>query len=144
LQQKKEISKDNFELEPVQITQLRLTSKLSNFYTIPTKHVVSCGYLREKEIAGKAQLRIIVAEEESETRPTLVYKHLDFECEPSKAEDIIRTFNQLILFCNSSYWKIFNQAKRKSVKWSRRLFNAEQKQKTEVKQTSSLRGGSLV
>jgi hypothetical protein len=123
------------EIKPVEITRLRLTSKLSNFYTIPTKMVVSCGYLREKEIAGKSQIRIIVVEEE----PGVAYKHLDFECEPKIAEELIKTFNQFFLFCNSSYWKAYNQSKKKSVKWSRRLFNSERLKQ----QQNSLRRSSL-
>lgn len=137
-----EISKDNFELEeikPVEITKLRLTSKISNFYTIPTKHVVSCGYLKEKEAkggSGKPQIRIIVVEEE----PILTYKHLDFECETKQADDIINTFNQFILFINSVHWKMYNQSKKKSIKWSRRLFNSERLKQ----QQNSFRRSSVV
>lgn len=155
-----EISKETFELEeikPVEITKLRLTSKLSNFYTISSQHVVSCGYLREKEVAGKSQIRIIVVEEESassspssntgqsasgatassSTQPVVGYRHLDFECESSVADDIIKTFHQIFLYCNSSYYKAYQQSKKKSVKWSRRLYNSER-----MKQQGS-RHGSL-
>lgn len=129
------------EIKPVEITKLRLTSKLSNFYTISSKHVVSCGYLREKEVAGKSQIRIIVVEEEqsssTSTSPAVVYKHLDFECESNVADDIIKTFNQIFLYCNSSYYKAYQQSKKKSVKWSRRLYNSER-----IKQQGS-RHGSL-
>ena len=50
-----ELSKDNFELEeikPVKITQLRLTTKNSNFYTIPMSNVVSCVNLKDN-VMGK-------------------------------------------------------------------------------------------
>ena len=57
-----ELSKDNFELEeikPVKISQLRLTTKNSDFYTIPMANVVSCVYLKENVMGIKANLETL-------------------------------------------------------------------------------------
>ena len=79
---------------------------------------------------GKTQIRVLVAEELSDQlkASAVTYKHLDFECESDIAEDIKRTFSQIIMFCDSAYARHFDESNlATSTKWSRRLFKMNEK-----------------
>ncbi len=129
------MSKDNLELEEikqVEITKLRLTSKRSNFYTIPMKNIVSCSDLKDTKVPGKSHIRIIAVEEDDSNSQMIreeldqasVYKHLDFECDLDIVEEIKTSFSHLIMFCNSPHLVEYQKNIRKIVttKWSRRLY----------------------
>ena len=115
------------------------------------KYVVSCfdlkenlagnfisrvGYRRKKNysnvnsIQDKPQIRVIVAEDDNDETESVIYKHLDFECEPDIAEDIKSTFSQLIMYSNSQFARTYDELVNKtSFKWSRRLFKLKLKNK---------------
>jgi hypothetical protein len=56
------------------------------------------------------------------------FKHLDFECEPQKADDIKQKFGHLMSFVNSPHVaKYESSPKSSSSKWSRKVYKQAKK-----------------
>ena len=138
----KEFSKDAIDLEEIKSTNYGLSNKLkSKFYTIQMRYVMDVFDLKEKTTpAGKTAFRIIVIEPPDTTTSKLnptqaadlepAYKHLDFECDASIAEDLKNTCLQLIDITNSAEWKHYTMNSAQAVtstKWSRRAQDSKKR-----------------
>ena len=98
-------------------------------------------YDLKDETIGNRKIRVIIYEEliGKNSKPVTLstnFKHLDFECDPSVAEDLSQTLAQFIGLSESALKRNYKRNKTETTKWSRRKYDQNQSYQSKKKSFS--------